>query len=407
MSMEDAVVLTLAAAQAIAADSNPTVLVARYAISAAHGAKLQGQALSDPALVLDVEGEDGQAFGSQRYGVVQVLEFPGKYGLRGAIGADQVEIQRHLGAVVRAAVQRQVAGPYYRLARETAAGRRLALIDTLLAQLGEITTARYRAGDASYSDVVRIQVERARLRAEIITASQRARDARSDLDLVLGRPPDSPLSVPDDALTFEPLGENQEQVVEERMSSSHTLRIAELEQSRRSKQLDLAQRSNLPDFEVGAFWQRVPTPGGGDFLSGELSVSVPLWRTRQNGQVEAARAERDAAGIQRVAVRRRVHADILRAYSATESAASRVELYRRQLLPEVEDGVQAAIDAYRYGRVNALEVVDLLRSAEEARLQYLTALQEYLTQRAELALSGELTGLSSSDGQTWSTGEIP
>lgn len=392
--------LTLERAESLAADSSPDVRAARQQIRVARGQKMQSQAVADPSLEWEFEADDDESFGSQLFGVTQSLAFPGVYGLRGAIGQSRVDLQKTLLDVSRSLARRRVADPYFRVAREVAAVRRLDGIDSLLAGLADATTARYQAGDAAYADVIRVRVERSRLQGEILSARQRRRSAVTDLNLLLGRDPGAPVVLPADVLAYDTLRRSRRELVRARLRGSHTLEAVRLASGRAEKRLDLARKSNLPEIEVGAFYQRL---GGAGFPAGQLSVSVPLWRTAQNGRVQEARGQLDAARIRRAAVRRRVQADVLRAYDRARTAASRVEIYRGQLLPDVRDGVQAAVSDYRYGTGSLLGAIDLLRSAEEARLQYLTALRDFLTRKAELEWSGELppaaSGGSSSDSR--------
>lgn len=387
--------LSLEEALAIARENNPLLERARSAVAAARGEKLQAQALEDPVLVWDfdeAEGFDPGDFGEQKIGLSQFLEFPGKRSLRGEIGEDRIAIAQARLGVLEALVERRVAEEYWSLVRDLAAIGILADARALIDQVGEIVRARYGANEAPYSDVVRTQLERARLENERLALRREVADRSIRLNLLLGRSGDAPLQ-PADTLAFRPLERTLAEAVSARTAASRTLEAARLGLERERKGLRLARMTNLPDFEVGAFYQRLAGEESGSFLAGEIALNVPIWRTRQRGAVTLAEAELQRARIELSAIEDRVRADVARAYRDVELALEQVGVFRERILVETDNALEAAIDAYQVGAADGLVLIDLYRTTRDVRLEYLTALRAYLSARARLDTSGEIPGL--------------
>lgn len=387
--------LTLEQAKAIARKQNPLLQRARTAIQATRGEKLQAEALEDPVLVWDfdeVEGFDPSGFGEQKIGLSQFLEFPGKRTLRSEIGEDRIAIAEARLGLLEALVDRRVAEEYWGLARDIAAIEILKDLQALLNQMGEIVRARYGANETPYSDVVRTQLERARLENERLALRREVADRTIRLNLLLGHPGDAPLR-PADTLAFRPLERTLDEIASTRTAASRTLDAARLGVERHRKGLQLARMTNLPDFEFGAFYQRLAGEESGSFLAGEIAINLPLWRTRQRGTVTLAEAELQLARVELAAIEHRVRADVARAYQDVELALEQVGVFRERILVETENALGAAIDAYQVGAVDGLELIDLYRTTRDVRLEFLTALHAYLTARARLDSSGEIPGL--------------
>jgi len=362
-------------------------------VDAARGAALQAGARDDPELQWSEEAEDATSFGNRTLGISQLVEFPGKRSLRRRVGMDQVRIEASTVESLRRQARGAVAGPFYAIARESAAIGTLEKIDSLLVRLGDITRTRFETGRGTYSEVLRVRVEQARLATQIADARSRRTEDEVQLDLLLGRPVETPVTLASGILTFTPLERSLDEVLAERTAANHTLEAARTGVERQEGRLSLAHKTNLPDFQIGASLQMTRTPqSSGDFLAAELGASVPLWRTRQRGAERQAEAELRGA---RITLDRRtaaVRTDVATAYQRTAAAARRVQALEESVLPDLRAALEAAVRSYGLGSEDLLVVLDLVRTAGEVRVEHDTALADYLTSRARMDVSGELLG---------------
>ena len=382
--------LTLEQAQDLGADSSLRVLRAAAAVLTTRGTARTLGALSDPEVWYDFEGEEGVPYGSQRFGVTQVLEFPGKRRLQSRIGADAVDMEAERLAMVRDQVRAAIAAPFYQVARNDAVLRSFAALDTLFVRLLEITRSRYAAGRATYDDVLRVQIERTRVAASALRVRGDRAEQVIALDVLLGRPVDRPLEVSADALRFDPLPGPRAEFVARRLAQSHSLRIARTLSVQRERALALAGKANLPDFTLDAALQHDRAQVHATYFSGGIALTLPLWRRRQAGLIQEARGESAEAAIGYRETEARVAGEAARAFEAAAALAAEVQLFENRLLPQIEAGLESAIQAYGLGQTEILDVIDLLRTLRETRLEHLSLLADYLAGRARLAFAGDL-----------------
>src|SRR6266545_6511591 len=171
--------LRVAEALGIALEANPMLQAARYSARAAGERIGPAGALPDPQLQLALMNRMASEFGStmdpmtmNQVQLMQMLPWPGKLGnakraarhTAAAAGAEADEQERMLAAQVRMA--------YYEVAY---ADRALAVMERtrgLLRDFTTVATTMYAVGSGIQQDVLRAQVEVARMGEEIIRMAQ-------------------------------------------------------------------------------------------------------------------------------------------------------------------------------------------------------------------------------------------
>ena len=275
----------------------------------------------------------------------------------------------------------------------------------LLQDFQSVARSLYAAGTGRQSDVLRADVEVARMDAEIRRLGA-LRDARSaELNAVLDRPGESPMASPatpglpsrvpplDTLLTWA-------------MSSRPALQRERIQADRARAGVELADRDFWPDFTISAQYGR---RGGEDPRSmGGLMIgaSVPIHSgSRQRPLVEAARAlERQA--VSRVSrVRAAVEAELRSAASELERARTLLGLYRDEILPAARVTVSSSLAAYRVGEVDFSTLVDAQLDVDRYQEEYIQLVSDYGTAFARLQAAVGRT-LPSDDGEPIPLGTI-
>jgi outer membrane protein, heavy metal efflux system len=382
--------LSLEKAIEAALGRNPDVLAAQQDVKAASGRRLQAEARPDPALTLSTESipwtlkgrEDRQT--ELSLGIEQRFEFPGKRALRteiGRMGEDSAvfELER-----VRLVVSAGVKRAYYRavLAEETLTALKPA-VETL-DRLIEHILVRIQTSGASYGDVVRARVERARVQNRIIEARRERDAAMDDLLFLMGRPGEEPARLTT-GLACPPLERTVAEVLSAARAARPSLKIARLGAERASAAAKLTGFNRKPDLSAGLF---VPSKHFGSW-GFALGLSLPLSEKRWAGERAEAEAARETGLLAAEARERRLAVLVGRAYTAARAAAEQVSVFERSLLVEVEDELKLAVEYYRSGKLEAYALIDLERSATEARLEYFRALYSYAVAYADLEAAGE------------------
>jgi len=382
--------ISLEEAVSTALRNNPEIIATQKNLLISQGKRLQAEALSSPSVVFSNEGmgfrknADGQGETELSLGVEQYLEFPGKRALRGTIGRfgeaqASLELDR-----IRMLVKARVKKAYYKtvLFQRTLAS--LENASSLLDQVIENILVKYRTGGASYSDVLRAKVEKARLRNQIIAEQQEGATARAELNLLLGRKGDESLLLTTD-IVYLPLDKDLPTLKDEARTTSPTLNIVASRRRQSESALKLAFKSRLPDFLFGLYFPSLRTGAWGF----SVGISVPLWRTKQRGEIMEAEAVREIALISVEKEERRIMARLETAYSSVRAAEEQVKIFEQQLLKEVEDELKLGISHYQYGKIEFFNLLDLYRTFAAVRLEHLKSLYLYLVSLADLEIAGE------------------
>jgi cobalt-zinc-cadmium efflux system outer membrane protein len=254
----------------------------------------------------------------------------------------------------------------------------------LLTDFQSVARSLYAAGAGRQGDVLRADVEVARMDAEIrrITALRTTRAAA--LNALLDRPGDSP--VPPAALP--PLPSDVpplDSLVVWAARSRPALAREEMEVEAARKAVELADRSRWPDLTVSAQYGH---RGGSDprHMGGLMvGAALPIHSgSRQGAFLEASRAEAQGAEARLSALRADVEAEVRSLLAEQERARSLLGLYRDEILPVARVNVASSLAAYRVGSVDFSTLVDAQLDVDRYELEYHTLEADYGTALARL-----------------------
>jgi cobalt-zinc-cadmium efflux system outer membrane protein len=382
--------LTLQQAVQIALQRNPEILLAQKELAAARGKRMQMEAMSDPLLVFRDEGlawgNASDVSGGKEYslGLEQSFEFPGKRALRREVGRDG-EAQAALALEkARLLLGARVKKAYYKavLSRRTLESLDKAV--SLLDQFMDSLVIKYQAGSAAYGDVLRAKVEKARLQNQIIEERREGIASRAALNILLGNKGDDAPTLATD-IVFTPLQKELPVLEEEMRATSPTLKMLASKRRQSEAGLRLARKSGLPDFSLGLY---APSLRGGAW-GFSIGLNLPVWRTRQKGEVMEAEAASDQALISLEHVERRMRTRIETAYAGVKAAEEQVKIFEQKLLKDMEDEIRLAVNQYQYGKIEFFNLLDLYRTYAATQLEHLKALYLYLLSNADLEAAGE------------------
>jgi len=382
--------LTLEQAVRMALDQNPEILMAQKEVALAMGKRLQMEALSGPDIVFRDEGlslkkktseNEGQEYS---FGIEQGFEFPGKKALRGEIGRRGEEQSALELEKIRRLVIARVKKSYYKNVLSRRKRESLDKAAALLDEFIENLVINYQAGTASYSDVLRAKVEKARLRNQIIEEQTDGVASRAELNLLLGRRGDEAVNLLTD-MVYAPLDKGASVFKEEARASSPTLKLLSSKRRQSEAGLRLAQMNKLPDFSLGLYF---PSLRMGSF-GFSVGLNVPIWRTKRQGEIMEAEASNDIALLSAEKEERRLMARIESAYAGAKTAGEQVKIFEESLLKDMEDEIKLGISRYQYGKIEFFNLLDLYRTYAAARLEHLKSLYLYLVSLADLEVAGE------------------
>jgi outer membrane protein, heavy metal efflux system len=386
--------LTLDEAVAQALARHPDVLQAQQGIEAARGRARMLGALAAPELSFDAAGLPLWESNTDKefsLGLRQVLEFPGKRGLRkdiGRSGEDQAatELER-----TRNLVRNRVEKAYFEAA---SAERRLAVLESVLMTLkeyAELAAERYKTGQSAYLDLVRGRLESLRIQNEIVEGRRELKEKTAALLLAMGGGSYEPLTFPTE-IGFSPIGQSWEELKEKALAGS-SLRLAGARRQQFEFAHSLAKKAGWPDFTVGFF---LPSKRLGSW-GFEVGLTLPFLSRGPGGAAIEAEAQARQAEIGVQGQMLRVLFALEKAYADARALEEQIALFRDSLIRDVEEALKAGLVNYQYGKSDALGVLDIVRSLKEVRAEYLRALLNHRLALLEIAAAGEEDGLGPSN----------
>jgi outer membrane protein, heavy metal efflux system len=347
------------------ASTSPRVTAASALADAAQTRISSAKRLPDPELQLGFMNRSLPSLapmdplGMTQIQLTQMLPVPGKLGLAGRIAADNASAAKARAVDVRWDIRGKAAMAFYDL---YTAGAQLGIAretKRIVQDIAKISQTMYSVGDGRQADVLRAQVEVARMteditRMESMRASIAAQlaailNVRTDTALAVSRLPVLPDTLPSlDALIAE-ANRSRPMIT----AGEQDLRAAELGEK-------LAHKEIWPDLEVGVqYGWRSGDMGAERMGSLMLGATIPIYaRSRQLKMRDEANAMRVIAAAELEAMRSETRGRITELYADFTRARNLRRLYATTVLPQAEGAITASFAAYRVGDVNFMTLLD-------------------------------------------------
>jgi outer membrane protein TolC len=301
----------------------------------------------------------GDPLGMNQVQLMQMVPFPGKLRMAGQVASARSDAERARAADVSWDVRARAAMAFYELYQMD---RSLLVAEETLRILQDLaTTARtmYGVGEGRQADVLRAQVEIARM-SEDITRMQTDRvSAAARLNALLVLDPSTPVGSPARPPfpdTLPPL----DSLIAEAERNRPMIQAAVAEVRAADAGVRLARREIWPDFQVGVQYGQRPMDGGTDrMISLMLGVNLPIFAgSRQLAMRREATAMSQMAAADLAAMQADTRGRVAELYASAERARRLGELYQGTILPQAHTTVAAALAAYRVGGVDFMTLLD-------------------------------------------------
>lgn len=393
LSTADTSSLQLSAVYDAVARGNPRAAAARGLADAKATLVPGARRLPDPQLQLGFMNyrlpqlAPMQALGMTQLQLMQMVPVAGKLGIAGRIASTRAAAETESAHAVSWMVRSEGAMAFYELyqtdvslgvARETL---------RLLLDLQRISEAMYRVGESQQADVLRAQVEVAKMTEDTLRMVAMRTSAAARLNALANLGAGEPVGMPK-LPTFPAEVPSLASLISDAENARPMVRAGERALDAALAGEELARREIWPDLQVGIqYGQRGGEMGTERMGSLMVGASLPIFaRDRQYKMRDEAAAMRQMAEADLAAMRAdtrsrvaEVHADLIR---ARRLAA----LYRGTILPQAQAAVTSALAAYRVGRVNFMTLLD--------------------NQMAVNRFRQELAALEAEEGQDWAELEM-
>ena len=215
-------------------------------------------------------------------------------------------------------------------------------------------------------DVVQLEVDRERYRAELDAATRSLPGARRRLAASVGVPDLPDADIAGDLDT--PLPDYDLARVRAYVVGIHPdIRSAQIGVERARLLVRRAEVEPIPNVTVGAGYVRQNQNKSDDYT---LSVSVPVPAFNRNqGNVFAAKARLGEAVNQVGVAQNTIVGQLAAAFATYEAAKARAGRYREAVVPKAEETYRLSLKAYQGGQFEYLRVLQAQRAVAEARLE--------------------------------------
>jgi len=384
---------------AYAREHNPEFAAMRYEADAALQRVQPAAALPDPVLrteLMDITNQGTTSprllpsqVGGTRYVLMQSVPWFGKRGLQREVAEAQFAQSGGQVAATWAELSskiKSVFAMYYylsgseRLTRET--------LD-LINKLEQVAQTRYANGLGTQQEVIRAQLEKTELHAELLDLENEQHHVHGRLNTLLSRPAMAELAQPASVRPLPAAARLDYPVLEEKLRARNPqLLIADARRNEAEKSRDLAYTNRYPGFTLGV----APTQNGSAIMTWDLMVefSIPLQQGSRRSQEREAEAMLSASGARKETLLNQLLSELSESVSGLETARRTEILAATRQLPQAELTYRSALVGYETGKVDFATLLDAQRQILKARQQQLKAQLEAQMRLAEIeSLLGE------------------
>jgi outer membrane protein, heavy metal efflux system len=358
--------LRLTEVLALAEERNPRLQALQSAAMAATARAPEASTLPDPTF----------QFGIMNFGVPnlnadmamsmapsvqlsQMVPFPGKLSLKGDIAEYASRMAGSQAEEAWWGVRQNASSLFYDL---YSLDHRIEVMRgtlSLLKDFQEVAKAMYTAGTGRQSDVLRADVEVARLDGDIQAMEARRRAQAARLNALLNLPAVTPVAPP--VLGALPLDvPDQSTLVGWANASRPLLDRGRLGVAQADTRVRLAHKQIWPNFMLGvSYGQRDRGNGAERMASAMIGFDLPIHAAkRQYAARDEASAMAELARSELMNLEAMVDARIGELLAELDRARSLTALYRDEVIPEARATVESAFSSYRVGRVDFATLVD-------------------------------------------------
>jgi outer membrane protein TolC len=376
-------------------DRSPRVRAAQEQVEATRSREPGSGLLPDPTLQIGVMNlalpEFSASMPASMAPTIQAMQrFPiaGKLSLREEVARQSTAIDLAASEEVWWEVRTEVATAFYRIYQ---VDRQIEVMEGTLGLLQDfeaIARSMYAAVTGRQADVLRANVEVARMEAEIERRTAVRIGTASRLNALLDLPADTPVGAPI-LDPFPATVPGPPALRESALDSRPVLAQFQAELDRAGTRKDLAKKDIWPDLTVGFQYGLGRMAGDRKSMGGaSVGFSIPLYAGKRQ-----FKARDEAAAIEGMVKARfdntlaLIDARVGELLANLEQARTLIRLYREEILPQARATVESSLSSYRVGAVDFMTLVDAQMAVNRFEGEYFGLLASYGTGIAQLEMT--------------------
>jgi outer membrane protein TolC len=355
----------------------------------------QAEALEDPKFTYSYFIEEVETrVGPQRnkFGIMQVFPWFGKIEARTGIAAAKAKAARQKYEANKLKLYWQVKDAFYEFTYLATAINTAKENLELLGHFEEIARTKYRTAAAPHPDIIRAQVELAKLEDVLKSLEELRKPTVARLNWVLNRPSDARLVWPKREPTKQ-VQLNRQNIIEALIRNNPELVGLGWEVESAKARVELAKKKFYPDIGVGVDW--IQTDGatfagvrdsGKDPVVLMFSMNIPLWRDSYKAAERQAKSNVRKTQQQKINAENKTIAQAIKVLYDVEDSQRKMNLYGDILVSKAQELVQASQAAYRAGTIDFLSLIDAQRMLLKYTLDHERAITNHQQKLAELEM---------------------
>jgi cobalt-zinc-cadmium efflux system outer membrane protein len=366
----------------------------------------QAKALDDPKFtygyfIEEVETRVGPQ--QQKFGIMQVFPWFGKIQARTDMAAAKAQAARQRYETTKLKLFRQVKVAFYEFAYLATAIDIAKHNLELLQHFEEVARTKYLTAAAIHPDIIRAQVELAKIEDILKSLEQFREPTVARLNSVLNRPNDAELVWPEKSRP-ENVTLDRKHIVQALKRANPELAELSWEIQAAKSSVELAKKKFYPDIGVGLDWIQTDgavSPGlkgsGDDPVILMFSMNIPLWKDKYKAAERQAKVNVRKIQAQRTDTENKLLSRVFEVLYDIEDSQRKTHLYGDVLVSKAQELVQASETAYKAGMIGFLSLIDAQRMLLKYELDYERALTNNQQKLAELEMlvGTELSSLNS------------
>lgn len=360
----------------------------------------QAGSLPDPMLSLNLLNLpvdnftfDQEPMTGKQIALKQTFPFPGKLSIKEKIAEKQVSISRENYRELELQLIRNIKQSYYDLYFIDEALVTIQKNYELLVEFVNIAEKKYAVGKGLQQDVLKAQVELSKIIDRQLELKQKREAVEATINALLNRDVDFPLGKTQ-KIVYEKVEVNLSTLEKLSVKRRPLFKAWQQRIEQNGDKINLARKQYWPDFSIfAAYTQRDVLKtgmGGVDFLSGGISVQLPLyfWR-KQSKKVEETQFSKLTSEQTYAEISIQNFSSLDKSITDLNKNEERLDLYSKGIIPQASQALHSAMIGYETDKVDFLTLINNQMTLFNLQLEYSRILSDYNKNIAELEyLSG-------------------
>jgi outer membrane protein, heavy metal efflux system len=345
----------------------------------------QAKALPDPQVTYDYWTRQSDLQMKQTAGVMQTFPWFGKIDARTEAATKEAAAAQQKYQANRLALFKEVKEGFYEFTYLAGAIDIAKENLELMRHFEEVAQTKHMTAEASHPDVIRAQVETAKMEDVLRGLYQLREPTMSRLRTALTLPADTNLPWPNTE-EFNAVELDHERLVSILRQKNPELAGLNFEAMAAGSKITLAEKNFYPDIGVGVMWENMDNRGGRDGVAMVFQMNLPLWRDSYSAGERQARAQKASIEQQKIDTENVLLTKASQAHYEYRDSIRKIRLYRDTLIPKGRELLRSSEAAYRQGTIDFLSLIDAQRMLLDYHLSLQRAIADNQQKLAELEM---------------------